>query len=62
MFAFNGLIQSCGWPCCAAIFANWFGKRGRGITIGLWQSSANFGNVGGALLTSFLTATVGLGW
>ena len=62
LFAINGALQSVGWPSCTAIFANWFGKRGRGAMIGLWASSNNFGNVGGALLTSVLTSTVGLSW
>jgi sugar phosphate permease len=30
--------------------------------IGFWQSCANFGNVAGALLTSFFTSTIGMTW
>ena len=44
------------------MFANWFGKRGRGTIIGFWQSCGNFGNVTGALTTSFLTSTLLLEW
>lgn len=44
------------------MFANWFGKRGRGTIIGFWQSCGNFGNVTGALITSFLTSTLLLDW
>lgn len=62
LFSVNGLMQSVGWPCLNAIFANWFGKRGRGTIIGFWQSCGNFGNVAGALLTSFLTSTIRLEW
>jgi sugar phosphate permease len=62
LFAVNGLCQSVGWPACNQIFANWFGKKGRGTIIGFWQSCGNFGNVAGALVTSFLTSTVGLKW
>ena len=58
LFAINGLLQSFGWPCVNSIFANWFGKKGRGTLIGVWQSCGNFGNIIGALLTSFLTQTV----
>lgn len=62
LFGLNGLLQSFGWPCSNAIFANWFGKRGRGTIIGMWASCGNFGNVTGALLTSFLTSTVLFKW
>jgi sugar phosphate permease len=62
LFGLNGFMQSFGWPSCCAIFANWFGKRGRGALIGLWASSTNFGNIIGALLTSFFTSTLVLNW
>ena len=62
LFSVNGIVQSVGWPCTNAIFANWFGKRGRGTIIGFWQSCGNFGNVAGALLTSFLTSSIKLEW
>jgi sugar phosphate permease len=62
LFALNGCVQSVGWPCVNSIFANWFGKKGRGTLIGFWQSCANFGNVAGALLTSFFTSTIGMTW
>ena len=62
LFGINGLLQSVGWPCCNAVFANWFGKKGRGTIIGFWQSCGNFGNVTGALMTSFLTSTMLLDW
>lgn len=62
LFAINGLMQSVGWPCVSSVFVNWFGKKDRGVIYGFWQSSGNFGNVLGALLTSFLTATVLLTW
>jgi sugar phosphate permease len=32
------------------------------MIIGFWQSCGNFGNVAGALLTSFLTSTIVLEW
>lgn len=59
LFAVNGIFQSVGRPCCNQIFANWFG---RGSLMGLWQSSYNTGNVAGAIVTSFLTSTVGMQW
>ena len=62
LFGINGLMQSFGWPACSVIFANWFGKRGRGVLIGLFCSSSNTGNIGGAVLTSFFTATLLLDW
>lgn len=62
LFSINGFMQSFGWPACTAIFANWFGKRGRGAIVGLWCSSGNAGNVMGALLTSFLTSSLLYNW
>jgi sugar phosphate permease len=62
LFAINGCVQSLGWPCVNSIFANWFGKKGRGAIIGFWQSCGNFGNIAGALITSFFTSTVGMSW
>ena len=44
------------------MFANWFGKRGRGTIIGFWQSCSNFGNITGALAAGFLSTTVNLKW
>lgn len=62
LFAVNGAVQSVGWPCVNSVFANWFGKKGRGTLIGVWQSCSNAGNVIGAIITSFLTSTVGFSW
>ena len=62
LFAINGLMQSIGWPACSVIFANWFGKRGRGTLIGLFCSSSNTGNIGGAVLTSVLTSSLLMDW
>lgn len=62
MFAVNGFMQSCGWPACSTIFANWFGKNGRGAIVGFWQSCGNFGNIVGAILTSFFTSTLLMNW
>lgn len=62
LFSINGFMQSIGWPSCNAIFGNWFGKRGRGILIGLFCSSGNAGNIGGAIATSFLTSTMLFNW
>ena len=62
LFAVNGTVQSVGWPCVNSVFANWFGKKGRGTLIGVWQSCSNAGNVLGAIITSFLTSTVGFSW
>jgi len=62
LFSINGFLQSIGWPACSVIFANWFGKRGRGTLIGLWCSCPNAGNIGGAIITSFLTSTMMYNW
>ncbi|CAI9177489.1 unnamed protein product [Rangifer tarandus platyrhynchus] len=48
----NGLLQSTGWPCVAAVMGNWFGKAGRGVVFGLWSACASVGNILGACLAS----------
>jgi sugar phosphate permease len=57
LFAFNGLVQSIGWPSSFVVFSNWFGKKGRGTIVGLWSSSSNLGNVIGSFLTSIFLET-----
>jgi sugar phosphate permease len=62
LFGLNGLLQSCGFPTCVAIFTNWFGKKGRGKLFGLWCSTGSAGNIIGALLTSLFTSTFEMRW
>lgn len=48
----NGFLQSTGWPAVVAVMGNWFGKSGRGLIFSVWASTANAGNVLGALMVA----------
>ena len=48
LFAF----QSTGWPATVAIMGNWFGKKNRGLLMGVWNSHASIGNILGTAVPS----------
>ena len=54
----SGLVQSSAWPCILSILDNWFGKRRRGLTLGVWGSSRPIGSILGVMLVS-LTVSYG---
>ncbi|KAK8947531.1 putative glycerol-3-phosphate transporter 1 [Platanthera guangdongensis] len=56
-----GLFQSTGWPSVVAIVGNWFGKRKRGLIMGIWNAHTSVGNISGSLIASALL-TYGWGW
>ena len=56
-----GALQSTGWPTVVAIMANWYGKNGRGVVMGIWNAHTSVGNIVGALLASSLLP-YGWGW
>lgn len=56
---FAGLFQSTGWPSVVAVVGNWFGKRKRGLIMGIWNAHTSVGNIAGSLIAS---AMLGYGW
>lgn len=56
-----GLFQSTGWPSVVAVVVNWFGKRKRGLIMGIWNAHTSVGNISGSLIASALL-TYGWGW
>jgi len=55
----TGLLQSTGWPAVVATMANWYGKEGRGLIMGVWNAHTSLGNILGSLGSS---AVLHLGW
>ncbi|KAK6145637.1 hypothetical protein DH2020_022457 [Rehmannia glutinosa] len=56
-----GLFQSTGWPSVVAVVGNWFGKKKRGLIMGVWNSHTSLGNIIGSLAASILLK-YGWGW
>lgn len=56
-----GLFQSTGWPSVVAVVGNWFGKRKRGLIMGIWNAHTSIGNITGSLVASALLK-YGWGW
>lgn len=56
-----GLFQSTGWPSVVAVVGNWFGKKKRGLIMGIWNAHTSVGNITGSLVASALL-TYGWGW
>ncbi|KAI3471045.1 hypothetical protein Pfo_027708 [Paulownia fortunei] len=56
-----GLFQSTGWPSVVAVVGNWFGKKKRGLIMGIWNSHTSLGNIIGSVAASILLK-YGWGW
>ncbi|CAI9092043.1 OLC1v1027186C1 [Oldenlandia corymbosa var. corymbosa] len=56
-----GLFQSTGWPSVVAVVGNWFGKKKRGLIMGIWNAHTSVGNITGSLVASALLKH-GWGW
>lgn len=56
-----GLFQSTGWPSVVAVVGNWFGKRKRGLIMGIWNAHTSVGNISGSLIAAALLK-FGWGW
>ncbi|KAJ4951086.1 hypothetical protein NE237_027918 [Protea cynaroides] len=56
-----GLFQSTGWPSVVAVVGNWFGKKKRGLIMGIWNAHTSVGNITGSLIASALL-NYGWGW
>lgn len=54
-----GLFQATGWPSVVAVIGNWFGKRKRGLIMGVWNAHTSVGNISGSLLAA---AVLDYGW
>lgn len=56
-----GLFQATGWPSVVAVIGNWFGKRKRGLIMGIWNAHTSVGNISGSLLAASVLQ-YGWGW
>lgn len=56
-----GLFQATGWPSVVAVIGNWFGKRKRGLIMGIWNAHTSVGNITGSLLAASVLQH-GWGW
>ncbi|KAK4480617.1 hypothetical protein RD792_013695 [Penstemon davidsonii] len=56
-----GLFQSTGWPSVVAVVGNWFGKKKRGLIMGIWNAHTSLGNITGSIVASLLLK-YGWGW
>lgn len=56
-----GLFQSTGWPSVVAVVGNWFGKRKRGLIMGIWNAHTSVGNISGSLMAAAMLK-FGWGW
>jgi OPA family glycerol-3-phosphate transporter-like MFS transporter 1/2 len=54
-----GLFQATGWPSVVAVIGGWFGKRKRGLIMGIWNAHTSVGNISGSLLAA---AVLEYGW
>ncbi|CAI9095653.1 OLC1v1031648C1 [Oldenlandia corymbosa var. corymbosa] len=61
MQMFAGLFQSTGWPSVVAVVGNWFGKKRRGLIMGVWNAHTSVGNICGSLLAASVL-DYGWGW
>ncbi|KAF8380597.1 hypothetical protein HHK36_028085 [Tetracentron sinense] len=56
-----GLFQATGWPSVVAVMGNWFGKKKRGLIMGVWNAHTSVGNISGSLLAASVLDH-GWGW
>lgn len=56
-----GLFQATGWPSVVAVIGNWFGKRKRGLIMGVWNAHTSIGNITGSLIAASVLQ-YGWGW
>ncbi|KAG0584755.1 hypothetical protein M758_3G233000 [Ceratodon purpureus] len=54
-----GLFQSTGWPSVVTIVGHWFGKKKRGLIMGIWNAHTSIGNILGSLIAA---AVLKYGW
>lgn len=56
-----GLFQATGWPSVVTIVGHWFGKKKRGLIMGIWNAHTSIGNILGSLIASS-ALKFGWGW
>ncbi|MCO5560340.1 hypothetical protein L7F22_013952 [Adiantum nelumboides] len=56
-----GFFQATGWPSVVTVVARWFGKRKRGLVMGIWNAHTSVGNILGSVIGSFMLK-YGWGW
>ncbi|KOM32534.1 hypothetical protein LR48_Vigan01g209000 [Vigna angularis] len=56
-----GMFQATGWPSVVAVIGNWFGKRKRGLIMGVWNAHTSVGNICGSLIAASVL-DYGWGW
>ncbi|KAH7332195.1 hypothetical protein KP509_20G074600 [Ceratopteris richardii] len=56
-----GFFQATGWPSVVTVVARWFGKRKRGLVMGIWNAHTSVGNILGSLVCSAMLM-YGWGW
>jgi OPA family glycerol-3-phosphate transporter-like MFS transporter 1/2 len=54
-----GLFQATGWPSVVTIVGHWFGKKKRGLIMGVWNAHTSIGNILGSLIAA---AVLKFGW
>lgn len=62
IWIFNGLSQSTAMPGFVAAMGNWFGKKKRGIIMGIWIGTTNFGDIMGYILAGVMSAGLDVPW
>ena len=55
------LSQSTGWPGVVAVMGNWFGKKRRGLLLGVWNAHTSVGNILGTVIPA-IWAVPGRPW
>ncbi|KAK6132205.1 hypothetical protein DH2020_034063 [Rehmannia glutinosa] len=61
MFKCLRIIPIHGWPSVVAVVGNWFGKKRRGLIMGIWNAHTSLGNITGSVVASVLLK-YGWGW
>jgi len=56
-----GLFQATGWPSVVTIVGHWFGKKKRGLIMGVWNAHTSIGNILGSLIAASVLQ-YGWGW
>eukprot|EP00884_Botryococcus_braunii_P006797 jgi/Botrbrau1/16118/Bobra.7_2s0080.2 len=61
-WAFNGILQGFGGPCCARILTSWFATNERGTYWGMWNVAHNLGGFLAPILAGTAARTFGWQW